>query len=341
MRLGERPGGQRVGGGGGGQDGFEIISGVRASLITIMAGFTFMAVIILALSGFGSVEISEYGLLENLVTRKVAKAPFGAGRYWIGPWCRFIRFPSVVKTIQFSDSSLQTDLGFDELGDPMLRSRTSDGLDVSIELSFQYQLHEPTLYTLYTTLGPGLDFHRTYVRIAIDRLTEIATEYSAGEFFYARTKIGKDMEVKLKKDFEASLYATIFSFQLRSVALPAAFENSIQGTEVQKQEVHVAEAEQQSTKVSLETKLMQAKRRVKVRKNAGDAYAQSVMLANTADIEQFVTMQEKAADSYSGILKQLDGKENNLLAYVQSRVIRDHNGDHMTVGLTVPTISAA
>jgi hypothetical protein len=297
-----------------------------------------VAVFGFAAFGFGSVEIAEYGLLENLLTRKVEKEPYLSGRYWIGPWCRFIRFPAIVKTIQFSDDALQSDL--EEQGDPMLRSRTKDGLDVLIELSFQYQLNVTDLYTLYTTLGAGLQFHKTFVRIAIDRLTEIATEYTANEFFINRTLIGKDMEEKLRSDFENQLYATIFSFQLRAVGLPKNFEKAIQMTEVKKQDVHVAEAEQQSTRVALETSLMQAQRRVKVKNNKGDAYAQAVMLANDADIKQFVAMQEKTADSYGGVLKALDSKEANLLGYVEQRALRDHPSEKTTLGLSLPTSAA-
>jgi hypothetical protein len=295
--------------------------------------------LIVILGGLKSVEVTEYGLEVSMVTRKVNKNPYLSGRYWIGPWSYFIKFPAVVKTVQFSEARMQDDLGVDEPGEPMLRSRTSDGLDVTIELSFQYQLYMERVYDLYTTMGAGRDFHDIYVRVAIDRLTEIATEYTANEFFVDRTRIGKDMEKVLKKDFEDKLFATIFSFQLRSVGLPDEFEKAIQMTEVKKQDVQVAEAEQLSTKVALETELMQAKRRTKVKANRAEGFAESIMLENSADITQYLATQEKAAASYKGILKELDNKENELLAYVQSRVLRDHISDKVTLGLTLPQVA--
>merc|ERR1719316_1589056 len=311
---------------------FEIMPGMKVSFLTITAITAFLFALFIIFGGIQSVEITEYGLKSNMITRKVDKEPYMSGRYWIGPWCHFIKFPAVVKTIQFSDSRLQSDLGFDEQGDPMLRSRTADGLDVTIELSFQYQLHQDKIYDLYTTMGAGRDFHDLFVRVAIDRSTEIATEYTANEFFVDRTRIGKAMEKLLKADFEERLYATIFSFQLRSDGLPDEFEKAIQKTEVKKQDVHVAEAEQQSTKVALETQLMQAQRRTKVKANKAEGFAQSVMLENAADIEQFTATQEKAAESYKLVAKELDNKENELLAYVQSRVVRDHLSDKVTLG---------
>jgi len=317
---------------------FEIAPGVKLGLLSITGLALFLTALILGLAGIKSVEITEYALVSNMVTRRVEKEPYLSGRYWIGPWSYFIKFPSVVKTIQFSDARMQTDLGMDEQGDPMLRSRTSDGLDVNIELSFQYQLHKDQLYNLYTTFGSGNDFHNLFVRVAVDRLTEIATEYTANEFFHDRTRIGKAMEKLLKSDFEAKLYATIFSFQFRSVTLPDAFEDAIQQTQVKKQDMDVAQAEQQSIKVGLETELMQAQRRVKVKANNAEGFAESVMLENSADISQFKATQEKAADSYKAVLSQLDDKESQLLQYVQSRVLRDHTSDKVTQGLTLPAI---
>jgi Holliday junction resolvasome RuvABC endonuclease subunit len=341
MRLGGGPGAPAGRPARQDDDGIEIMPGMKMSLLSITGITAFLFALFIALAGIKSVEITEYGLAANMITRKVEKRPYLSGRYWIGPWAHFIKFPSVVKTIQFSDSKLQDDLGIDEQGDPMLRSRTADGLDVTIELSFQYQLHMEKLYSLYTTFGEGRNFHDLFVRVAIDRLTEIATEYTANEFFVDRTRIGKSMEKLLKADFESRLYATIFSFQLRAVGLPDEFEKAIQKTEVQKQDVHVAEAEQMSTKVALETELMKAQRRTKVKANTAEGIAESVMLENTADIKQFKQTQEKAATSYKGVLKELDNKENELLAYVQSRVLRDHISDKVTLGLTLPTIVEA
>lgn len=320
------------------QRGVELWSGTRctaaatAGIVALAAGITFIA------CSFGSVEVTELALRYSLITRKVDTTPYNSGRYFIGPFSRFIKFPAVVRTIQFSEKDMQSDL--QEKGNPMLSSRTRDGLDVSVELSFQYQLQKDRVYELYTSMGADKDFHGTYTRIAIDRLTEAATRYTANEFFMQRGQIGKTMEELLKGVFEKKLFSTIFSFQLRSVLLPQDFESAIQMTEVKKQDVHVAEAERNTTRVALETALMQATRRVQVKANSADAYAQAVMLENTADIQQFNQTQVMIADSYKGILDALDSKENGLLAYMQSRVVRDHPSEKTTLGLSLPSVDA-
>merc|ERR1719491_1118722 len=144
------------------------------------------------------------------------------------------------------------------------------------------------------------------------------------------------MEAQLLKDFEARLKSKIFSFQLRTVNLPKAFEDAIQETEVKKQDVRVAQAEQNSTRVSLETQLMQAQRRTKVKANKASGFPQSVMLENKADIEQFTATREKAADSYAAVMGQLDSNQQELLDYMKVRALRDHPSEKSLIGLKMP-----
>lgn len=301
-----------------------------------MAGIGTTAIVaslLVFILGFASVEVTEYGLNYSLVYRKVEKKTYGAGRYWIGPLNFFVKFPATVTTIQFSDSNMQNDLTYTERGEQELRSRTKDGLDVLIELSFQYQLMASKIYDLYTQLGGYPQYHDTFVRLAIDRLTETATKYSATEFFTERTDIGKDMQALLEHDFVSELYSHVFSFQLRSVGLPKEFEDAIQLTEVKKQDVSVAVAEQNSTRVALETQLMQAKRRTRIKSNQGEAEAESVILANNAQVAQFNATQRKLAEGYRSILKELGADEQTMLAYMRTRVLRDHPSSHAVVGL--------
>mmetsp|Transcript_20628 Transcript_20628/g.59754 ORF Transcript_20628/g.59754 Transcript_20628/m.59754 type:complete len:333 (-) Transcript_20628:1-999(-) len=313
---------------------------VKKGLIAAAGVFVFACVWLL-LAGIANVEITEYGLNYSLLTRKVERKTYPSGRYWIGPLNHFIRFPSIVTTVQFSDSGMQMDLSRGEVGERELRSRTKDGLDVHIELSFQYQLAAESIYELYTTFGGFYEYHNTLVRLAIDRLTESATNFSATEFFTERTLIGRCMEEKMVKDFEERLFATIFSFQLRTVGLPQAFEDAIQETEVKKQDVLVAMAEQNATRVSVETELMQAERRTRVTMNRAEGEAESVLLANAADIAQFKATQMKSADSYAALLGKLDSKKDDLLEYVEVRALRDHPSAKTVIGMGLSSPPAA
>lgn len=289
--------------------------------------------ILFLLLGVSSVEIGQMALNYSSLKQRAEPVAYSSGRYFIGPFNHFIRFPSVVTTVQFADPDSTSDLSEMERGEDLLRSRTADGLDVSLEISFQYQLNATRLHDLYVTLDEAPHFHDVYVRIAVDRLTQLATEFTATHFFRERTKIGDAMQADLEQKFEEELFANVVSFQLRSVHLPDDFEDAIQETEVTKQDLQVALAEQNATRVEMQTELLKAQKSQMVTSNQAQARAQSTMLANTADIAQYTATQHRATDGYVEILEALDDDGAEALRYMQARVLRDHPSDKTLVGL--------
>jgi regulator of protease activity HflC (stomatin/prohibitin superfamily) len=231
-------------------------------------------------------------------------------------------FPATVTTIQFADDS-KSDAA-------MLKSRTKDGLEVELEASLQYLIDNERLYDLYMKFGRR--YHSIFVRMATDILTTAATQYTANEFFTDRSSIGIDMTEMLEKSFQQRCFVTVPFFQLRTVILPKQFEESIQDTEVQKQDIQTATAQQQSLLVEYETKVIQAKRTVEVLDQEGQANAQAVKLANDAYCEQLNASVVVQAEAYHKMLKTtFRGDINALLRSMHIRAMRDHGSTGATI----------
>lgn len=105
-------------------------------------------------SSFASLEVNEYGLDYSYISKKVlliiiiiitltfhpslvkiSRKPLSGGIHFLGVGHSFIKYPKTVLNLDYS-----TQLGADY---PPLKSRTSDGLEVILEISFQYK------YTLF------------------------------------------------------------------------------------------------------------------------------------------------------------------------------------------------
>jgi len=128
--------------------------------------------------------------------------------------------------VQFSNKPEST-------GKP-LRSRTQDGLEITLEISFQYQLQSKDLRNMYLTYGKK--FHSVFVRKATDILTIVATEHNAKEFFANRAVIATNMEKQLKEHFNQDHFIGVTLFQFQAVELPgdsAKFEDAIKQTQVE------------------------------------------------------------------------------------------------------------
>jgi hypothetical protein len=96
----------------------------------------------------------------------------------------FIKFPKNVQTIEFSKERNANRGPYE--------SRTLDGLEVVLEISFQYTLLPEKLYDLYNKYGPYYSI--VFQNVAIDILTEEATKYTAYEFFWDRGRIKDDFQ---------------------------------------------------------------------------------------------------------------------------------------------------
>mmetsp|Transcript_5801 Transcript_5801/g.11615 ORF Transcript_5801/g.11615 Transcript_5801/m.11615 type:complete len:315 (-) Transcript_5801:83-1027(-) len=288
-------------------------------------GGAVLSVLLVIYSAWSVLDPWEIGLDYSMVTQTISDSAWGTGRHWIGVGHKFLRFNSTVTTVQFSHEH-----GGAVFGGP-LRSRTADGLEVMLEISFQYLLLPETLYRMYTTYGPS--FHEIFVKMAMDLLTVAATKHTARAFFVNRTMIGNMMEESLRLHFKEQALVDVPLFQFQAVSLPTEFEAAIKETQVAEQKIKRVQAKQSMLKVEYETEVIQAQRYVKVRQQQADAVASSIALQNAADVASFNASQICAATAFERVLKIFDGDTAKLLKYMKVRAMRDHPAEHSVLGI--------
>ena len=119
------------------------------------ACFVVIPSIILIVLSFSSLQPVEYGLNFNAITMSLENTTYdAAGLYFLGFGHWFIRFPRIIQTIEFMANS----------ENQLLHTRTSDGLPLTLGLSFQYRYIPEHLHTLYLTFRN--DHHAVYVNTA-------------------------------------------------------------------------------------------------------------------------------------------------------------------------------
>jgi len=85
---------------------------------------------IFLLLGYSVLEATEYGLDYSWISKNVEKKVYENGLHFLGVGHSFIRFPKMVQTIEFSKER--------SANQGPVQSRTLDGLEVVLEISFQY-----------------------------------------------------------------------------------------------------------------------------------------------------------------------------------------------------------
>lgn len=292
-----------------------------ASTVAVAVG----TLVVLFCLSFGSLEYQEIGLNYSWINEVVEQEPYKGGRYYLGLGNHFIKFPRTVKSVFFIDDISEGVQG------PALTSRTKDGLNVRLEVSFQYKLIFDELYHLYATLGTG--YQDTFIRMAMEQLSTASTEHEAHFFFTNRTAVSEEMHHRLNSHFRKHAFAEVPFFQLRTVHLPVDFENSIRETQVKQQDIQIAHLEQQTKRVTYKTQVLKAEQAVKALKNKADAEAKSIELNNNAYCKQYTLTQRLQADALKKVGKASGWTGDELLEYVRIRAVRDHPSNHTVISI--------
>ena len=74
------------------------------ALICLIICIVLGLVMILLLLSMDSLEPLEYGITYNKFSKKIGTEVFESGRYLIGPFQKFIVYPSNIVTIEFSNN---------------------------------------------------------------------------------------------------------------------------------------------------------------------------------------------------------------------------------------------
>ena len=273
---------------------------------------------LLILFGFSSLEATELGLNYSWISKTISPEVKENGLYFIGIGHSFIKFPKTVQTIEFSEEKTANR--------GPIESRTSDGLEVTLEISFQYILQPDKLYDLYNTYGPKYD--NVFQNIAINILTEEATKYTAYNFFMDRGKIKDEFQYELNLRFDKNCFSNIQFLQLRSVNLPNLFEQSIQESEVKKQDIQKAQAEQNKVKIEIDTKIKAAEFQKDVIINKADGEAQAIIKQNDAYVESLLKMQDMQTLAYKNLKESLGLSNQDLLDFMKMKIVKEYDGDN-------------
>ena len=100
-----------------------------------------------------------------------------AGRYLVGPHKYIIQFPRFQNSVSFEKNPL--------------KSRTAEGLELQLSLSFQYQLIRESVPQLY--FMNNMVYEQTFIRIARDTIMKSAGHYMANQYWENRKTIQQEI----------------------------------------------------------------------------------------------------------------------------------------------------
>jgi regulator of protease activity HflC (stomatin/prohibitin superfamily) len=276
---------------------------------------------------FRDVNPNNYGIKFDYITNNVEEEHiYEPGKYFV-PFSTFIQFPSTLQTLEFTDEHTADS--------DMLHSRTSDGLDVNLQISFQYQIIKDELFELFHSFD--VDYEDVFIRIASDSLKDVASDFTAISFLNNRTIIGNNMADILNNSLVPA-YANVRFFQLRVVDLPDAFEQAIQEAEVARQNVQTASFHQQEAIIRAQTQILEAQAKANITLLEANASAQAFIIQTEAQAEAVNISLTAERIAYYALAQELGFNSTELLSYLWIMAIMEHDSSYLIIGTETPII---
>ena len=223
--------------------------------------------VILLLVSMDSLEPLQYGITINKITKQIGTEVYESGRYLIGPFNSFLRYPSNLVSIEFSDARGATG--------EALQTRTAEGLGLTLYVSFQYEVNRTQIPQLYNMAS--VNYHSTFVRISRDIILKIGGQYNATNYWTARGDIGDKMKNALDNELMKAFGRCRF-LQILRIDLPKSYEDSIVATQVEVQKTNMRKFEQTAELIrqNISVIISEADQQIKIVNATGSAEAYKI-----------------------------------------------------------------
>jgi len=145
-------------------------------------------------------------------------------------------------------------------GDDVLSCLTSDGIEVTLSIAFQYQLLKGELFSVFYDFGGEYHLRDFLKEVAADSILDTCATKTAQNFYEERGGIELAMITALKKDMQlAKAHIIIRLLQLKNVELPVHLKNAIEEKQRSEQDIDNALNERAGALINAKTLLETAK----------------------------------------------------------------------------------
>ncbi|CAD7956787.1 unnamed protein product [Amoebophrya sp. A25] len=284
------------------------------------------AIVLIAIS-FSVLEATEMGLNYSSVSKSVSQEKlYPAGRHMLGVGHSFKIYPKDQQTVQFPGDKYKH-----------LEARTFDGLEVILDLQFQYRLVEDLTSVLRIYYDWGLRYDFAYAIVSRNMLRDTASTWTAFEFFYNRTEIEAAMQTQLTQRIEAD-GGLLDDLQLLVINLPSAFEEELTATEQVRQEIEQVEFEVRDAEVKAANKRRRMFDEAKVEENQKVFEARRMFNDKQKMLQELTQDMKAEITSYRAIQRNTNMTTQNMFNYIWLQNLEGAAGNTARLHLMKPQV---
>lgn len=240
---------------------------------------------------------------------------FKPGRYFVGPFKKFLLFPSSAQTIEFSNMAKIRPSG---LRFEPLHTRTKEGLGLHIQVSVQYRLIATDVGKLYNEFNTN--YESVFISSLRDTLIKAASEFDSTSLWVDRQEFGNAMQKMVDTSLH-SKYADCWGLQVMVIDLPDTYEHSIVLTQVQNQMMQTRSQEQIAIQIKAQTSVIEAEYAKQSKVIRAKGLANYTVITKTAAAEASQNKIDVTAEMMNVVRMTLGMVAEDLVTYQQYAAI--------------------
>lgn len=285
--------------------------------------FTVIFIAIMIAVSISKLEANEVGLHYNSNTMMLEmNQEYTSGIHVLGPGHYFIKFKTSVLEMEFE-------------GSKSVSARTLDGLQVTIQAKVLYNLvtDRDSLGALYLAFKE--EYQPVFEAVTRGIIRDVASEYTAFEFWRARDEITRTMKERTKIRLR-DLHCDVSTFLLNNFQLPSRFQQAITETDAQKQEMDKVEFEAQTAITETNAKVRKADNDVQIIGLDANATIQDVNFQATAEKFRLNATVGAEIDAYKNIKSTLQLSNEQLISFVWMDSFKSSTSSSKYVSIPAP-----
>jgi len=286
---------------------------------------------IIALMSIGTVEPLTVGIRYNSFNKAAdTNQVYEPGRHLIGPFNKFLIFPSSIQTIEFTNMR-----GIQPQGVrlPALRAQDVTGLPVQLHVSVQYRLIKQDIGHLYKEYN--LAYEIQIINAMKKQIAQAATKYSVGQFWQKRDEF-RSMIQQMVDGGIREFQAECWGLQLWNYDIPKNVDTSLINRQLQQQLKAINQAAQTANVTRSQTEIYAAEYARQEKVTLAKANAEYTLITKSAKANARQQTIEAEAAVMVQLKQELGLEAPELVTYQRYTAMDDLGGANLVYGFGGP-----
>ncbi|KAI8497828.1 hypothetical protein Bbelb_244800 [Branchiostoma belcheri] len=271
-------------------------------------GFFVVAVIVMIIalvaSSFQRLESDEIGIAYDTIQKHLGSDVKEEGLHTGPVGYRFIKFPSVFKTLEYTS----------------LTCLNKDGVPIVLDVAFQYLARPSDLNRIVTEFRDHENYVTVLRNVGEAALHEACSQFNTSEFQSARALFTEKVRETLSLRFN-DLSSDITDLQVNNIARPSEYESAVRDKEAARENIQVAENERPRLLTQARTTRREAETQAQIAVNKAQSDARIAISRAEAEAAAILNEYQTEADTYATIIQRQGLTTEGFLAYMGVRAI--------------------